>query len=730
MKKGLAWCLLFFFLLQSKGEAARVFEHYNSRDGLLSNQTFGVLQDGQGRLWVACLEGVCTFNGLTFDCFNLTEKLTGDKIIGLTLDPQQRVWAYTFGGAVFKFNGKQFVPYGDNDKLQILVGNSIVNNMVFDNQGNFFFSTVLGSDLVKVVPKERKISVVSTADKPYRYFIQELSPNTFITGNSKGTKNQQVGVQCVDTTFTFSLSGGAGIAKSNLLKLRSGDFLYGKDYELVKFNKQGVQSRVFLEKGIECILEDSEGHIWVGLNTGGLIHFRQKDLQNTSSVKYLSTRTVTDLYEDNSGLIWITTSNSGLYTFSQAPGIEYSSPQVFSSSGDSDKVEVNRPVEIAYEPDQVARKEAQLGAGSVPPTIIISGVRIKDQDTTVLSSYELANDKNFIKVNFAGLSPNQSDMLQYRYRLFGVDDDWVYTSNTEAQYTTLPPGDYQFIVNAMNKEGIWGEQPAAISFTIHNPFWKTWWFVSGISVLALGLLSGGVYYWQFQLRQKERAKNQIEKRIANLELQALRAQMNPHFLFNTVSSIQYFITANDSRSALKYLSKFAKLMRSIMENSKKARIPLRDELVALELYLALESMRFKDKFSYRLTVDEELDKDFDEIPPMLIQPYIENALNHGIMNKEGKGHIEVTINKRDAFMVVTVEDDGIGRKKAEEIKAQKRTNHKSMGMEITKNRLEIINRLDHSDLDIEIEDLYDPANHPRGTKVKIYVPLKFQTHEN
>ncbi len=275
----------------------------------------------------------------------------------------------------------------------------------------------------------------------------------------------------------------------------------------------------------------------------------------------------------------------------------------------------------------------------------------------------------------------------------------------------------------MSKDGIWGETSAKVNLKINFPVWQKWWFI-----LAMVLLIGLIIFFivkQFikNIKEKEKQKAAIEKRIADLELQALRAQMNPHFLFNTISSIQFYITANDNKSAIKYLSKFAKLMRAIMENSKSARILISEELRVLNLYLELERLRFKDKFTYEINIDPNIDVDFEDIPPMLIQPYLENALNHGIINKQENGHILVTIKKENQYLVCTITDDGIGRAKAQEIKQSKGYNYKSRGMSITHSRLEIINKMQNSNLNVEVEDLYE-NDIPAGTKVRIYIPLK------
>lgn len=218
-------------------------------------------------------------------------------------------------------------------------------------------------------------------------------------------------------------------------------------------------------------------------------------------------------------------------------------------------------------------------------------------------------------------------------------------------------------------------------------------------------------------------EQEFKKQVLQSELQALRAQMNPHFTFNTLSSIQNYISRNDADNASKYLSKFAKLMRTIMENAKQTHVPLEDELAALALYLELESLRLREKFEYEIHVDPGIDQQYVSIPSMLIQPYVENAIWHGITNKEGKGHLKVEVVQNGSFLKCIVEDDGIGRKAAMKISERKRK-HISHGMSITRDRLELMNSLNKSQLNVEIIDKVNAEDESAGTRVEIFIPIK------
>lgn len=215
-----------------------------------------------------------------------------------------------------------------------------------------------------------------------------------------------------------------------------------------------------------------------------------------------------------------------------------------------------------------------------------------------------------------------------------------------------------------------------------------------------------------------------QKRLANqlLALKSLRSQMNPHFIFNALNSVNNYIAKKDELSANRYLSDFAFLMRSVMENSKHDFIPLTDEIKIIELYIKLEHERFKEKFVYKFVVDEDINTESFLIPPMLIQPYIENAVWHGLRYKEEKGKLEVELKQLNNHLEITIIDDGIGRKKSQELKTKNQQQNNSTGLKNIENRLKIINEVHHLGIKVEVSDLIPETQ--TGTSIKITVPLQ------
>lgn len=225
-------------------------------------------------------------------------------------------------------------------------------------------------------------------------------------------------------------------------------------------------------------------------------------------------------------------------------------------------------------------------------------------------------------------------------------------------------------------------------------------------------------YFIFKNAQESKRANQL------LVLKSLRSQMNPHFIFNALNSVNHFISQNDERTANKFLSEFSRLMRLVMENSQEDFIPLHKEEEIISLYVKLEHYRFRDKFDYQIRVDEDLNKETIELPPMLIQPYIENAVWHGLRYKESKGNLDVHIGKDEHGLKVEITDNGIGRNKSISLKTENQKKHNSTGLKNIQERLNILNTVYSTNYKVQIEDL--PAD--SGTRVTITLPIQNGHH--
>lgn len=218
-------------------------------------------------------------------------------------------------------------------------------------------------------------------------------------------------------------------------------------------------------------------------------------------------------------------------------------------------------------------------------------------------------------------------------------------------------------------------------------------------------------------------ESEFAHKLAETEMTALRAQMNPHFIFNCLNSIKLYTLENDGATATDYLTKFSRLIRLVLENSRSERITLANELETLELYILMEAMRFKDKVNYKLNVAEDIDTHYTEIPPLLLQPYVENAIWHGLMHKEGGGKITIDVSMEETALQVHITDNGIGRAGAAALKSKSATTHKSFGLKITSERIELFNQLYQTHTKVQIEDLTDADGQATGTKVMVEIPI-------
>ncbi|MEZ4799785.1 MAG: histidine kinase [Flavobacteriales bacterium] len=264
-----------------------------------------------------------------------------------------------------------------------------------------------------------------------------------------------------------------------------------------------------------------------------------------------------------------------------------------------------------------------------------------------------------------------------------------------------------------------------IAFNIIVPFWKTSWFYGIIGALLFIVLM--LYFrWQVSLMRAQvnllNDKVELEKSLSQSVLTSIKSQMNPHFFYNALNTIQAYIFTNDKQKATMYLSKFSKLTRLILEMSEKESIRLKEEIEALTLYLELESSRFQEGFTYRFEVDATLDTNLVHVPSMLIQPYVENAIKHGLHHLNGDKELEIRIYSKENLLEVTIDDNGIGRKRSDELNRINKEKHASFSTQANQKRLDVLNRNTTNKISVTYIDKVDDFGNALGTKVILYIP--------
>ena len=519
----------------------------------------------------------------------------------------------------------------------------------------------------------------------------------------------------------FERTGGFGVRVSDRDTILT--FIYAKN------NKNSFPV-------VSCFAEDKRGRVWLSSDEGWLGYADINDpsrglVSKLNLIEQGFSGSLPLLASDKNGDIWGYTKDQLIkmnadnleftgYNFSY--GIDEAEFYNFSFLASGEIILGGRSEIVITNPTELKRN-------TEIPIPYVEDVRIANQSIGYLSDgspLRLKYKQNFFSINFSAKAFTMPDQVKFRYRLSGFDEWNEVVGHYNANYTNVPGGDYVFQLQAANNEGVWNKDSFELPVHVVTPFWLTWWFRIGVAILVL---SGVYFFYRYRINQvskKQQLKRDYEKKLANVEMSALLAQMNPHFLFNCLNSIDSYIIRNESKKASEYLNNFARLMRLILQNSRSNYISLKDELEALELYMQMESLRFKNKFSYSINIDERVDTSSIVIPPMLIQPYVENAIWHGLMHKTNgeEGRVNINLFKEKDDLQCVIEDNGIGRKQAAEFKSQRQMNHKrSMGMQITKDRIEIINKLYNMNASINIYDREDEKGKAIGTKVELTIPV-------
>lgn len=368
-------------------------------------------------------------------------------------------------------------------------------------------------------------------------------------------------------------------------------------------------------------------------------------------------------------------------------------------------------------------KNINLNATSSASFLINS---IKTKNNTLVSNNSILDyNNNSLTINFSLIAFANASNTHLAYSI--NHEDTIHLSNftRDIYLNNVTPDNYTIYFFCMANDKIVPGKTQQISFSITPPFYKTWWFNSIILLscilLAYFIFKSILNKWKKDTLLKE-SKLMLEKELDKSMLTSIKAQMNPHFLFNALNTIQSYIYSNDKQNASIYISKFSDLTRSILDMSTKETIFLEEEINSLRLYLELEKMRFEDSFNYQIIVSSNLNKEQTKIPSMLVQPYIENAIKHGLLHKKTNRELTLNFEKENTYLIITIDDNGIGRKKSEELNKIKNRQHHSFAMNANKKRIDILKNT-YKEIDLQIIDKYSDLGEPSGTKVIIKLPL-------
>lgn len=482
-----------------------------------------------------------------------------------------------------------------------------------------------------------------------------------------------------------------------------------------------------------CIYEDEAGNIWSGSYGGGLncLNVKTGKFTHYTTRDGLLNNNVFSLLPDGKGNLWISgfgglsvfnIEKKTFRTFTHHQGLLNTTFDAFlygtSRNSNTFFFGGNKGVDF-FSPDSV------LSSAPMPKVWFTNFKLFNEKypvNITETSELTLHYDQNVLTFDYAALEYSSPETVEYAYQLVGFDTTWQYVGEKRSiTFTNLDPGSYTLKVKASNAGGEWDpteKNVRTLEIRITPPWWQTWWFRISL-VLAIGGLIIAVF--NFRLRQvRERA--QLNQRIAQVKMEALRSQMNPHFVFNCLSSLKLFVEKNETEKASDHISKFAALLRRVLDDARTETetVPLERELDTLQRYVELEMIRFKDKFSFHLDISPDVDIYQAEVPPLILQPFVENAILHGLQNRPGNsGLLEVRVRQEEEQLRIEIEDNGVGREAAQAIKDRSPVKRQSHGLNVTAERLDYFTQKTGTRTSIETTDLYDTAGKAAGTRVEL-----------
>jgi Histidine kinase/Y_Y_Y domain/SMP-30/Gluconolactonase/LRE-like region len=463
---------------------------------------------------------------------------------------------------------------------------------------------------------------------------------------------------------------------------------------------------------ITAITGFENGDMYMSDASNGIFYYNDRTASFTQLTQQdgLPVNNCNSLTIDKKGNIWIATLQGlSKYDTSIKSFLNFTKDEILPGNLSFISTTDGENIHSCYDKDLFNWNIAAVPSKVPDAPLYIRHITINQQPVAIANSFKLRYNENNINLRIGVISPTLYGAVDFEYSL-NSEEEWIKMENTHSiNFSNLPPGNYTIQVRQKGNSNT-----LTIAIEIKPPVWKTSWFIAMASALLLAIVA------LFIRRRIQNIRKQasLKQQVAETEMMALRAQMNPHFIFNCISSIDNFIQDNDKENASAWLNKFAKLIRSILDSSKNEIVPFWKDWETLQLYLELEQLRSDNKFKVSMQADEALLNGHYRIPPLLVQPYVENAIHHGLLQRgDKKGNLKITATLKDNQLTYIIEDNGIGRKKSAELNVVNKLNHNSYGMEMSSERIRLFNG--HTNKAIFITDLTTGDGNAAGTRVEI-----------
>ncbi len=641
--------------------------------GYINVKSKSILEKSDGSIWMGTIgKGIVISDTTGIRTITMENGLFGKEILSLVEDKAGDVWAGSNYQGIFKIKDLDSLGFSiQNFNRPHGLRSLRITQVVEGPYGRIWFATKLGE--VGYFEKGM-IRKIFREEEGLTYDIAVRS----IAFDSLG--NIWVG------------TAGDGILKAELAK------------DSIQFKPITLQKELH-SFNIYLLIFDKEGNLWAGneqgvdqliLNEAGIV----TDIQFFGRNKgFLGIETCQNsAICDKNGNVWFGTMNGLMKHIPSKQQVKISPPNIHF-----------KEVSLFYQP----LRETKYASFANP----LGGIK---------EGLKLPYHTNSVNFEFKAINISNPDDVKYRWKLNGSENDWSPFSKKESvDYSNLPPGKYTFAVQAVSGKDLFSK-PIISSFEINEPFWQTLWFKVLLLLGALLILSLILWNWKKRIQRKEKLKREqleIENHVLQLEQKALQLQMNPHFIFNALNSIQSLVATKDYSTARKQIGNFASLMRGILSNSRKNRINLKEEINTLRHYLTMEQFCQRVAFDFEIIAPDNMDPEEIEIPPMLLQPFVENSVIHGISHLESEGKITVEFKVYSKLLECRIMDNGVGRKKANELRQSKKPGHQSVAMEVTKDRLDAL-KGEMKYVPLEINDILQENKEVLGTKVVVRLPLE------
>ena len=711
-------------VLSAQWESSQ-WRHLDARFGFPNYESgHQMIQDSLGRIWMTYENGLHCFDGSEVRRFtqDLTTEssLPEDNVRAIYLDRRQHLWISTmnYGLVVMdphRDSFRRILPVSKGGKLPA----ARIWDILEDSEGILWFAARNG-----LVSFDRQ-------DSTYHHYVY---------ASGKYNAAQLAYFRIIRTIAEDPLDSTRLYCGT-----RSGLFSFDKTTGIFTRHRIPSKGKTALEPltdeyMIMDLLFTSDSTLWMGSWGGGILKYNTisgvwKQYRDDSVVD--ENEIIWRIRQRNDRSLWVAAARSMAVLYIGTGEYAYADHTV-----PVDYRGLQFPNDFYFIPDSTLLIHGRQGlfvdehypgydrAGEYFPPIL-TGIQVNDRDAEVdsvppyLCVVRLDEEQNDLSFKVAWPVYREPENVEYAFWLKGEDSGWKDNGSSRIiQYTNLSGGHYALHYRARRPGQSWIEGVRPLQFTVVIPFWKSWVFLAGCT-LGLVILVYFLYRHQIrQVRQKQEMESAFERRLATQEMATLRAQMNPHFIFNSLNAIKNYILKENTDEASMYLTKFSQLMRAVLRNSADALVTLEEEIRTLKLYIELESIRFTDKFEYNIEVEEDIDSGHVMVPPLLIQPYVENAIRHGLLPKKtGSRVLTISVMQdRNENLTFIVQDNGIGRQQSAAKSHLKSKDRKSFGMQITRDRIELIQETLGIDTNVEITDLFDYDGKPKGTRVTVTIP--------